>query len=115
MENRCIHFRTGALGQGSRTALPICGYFLQSVLADPAFAKYRGKFQKPNGIDVDMSMYECQYTSARRDTADVDSVKTVDALILVDENGNPIHQKTSPASVLDEKKEEGEDVTLDNL
>ena len=69
----------------------------------------------PNGIDVDMSMYECQYTSARRDTADVDSVKTVDALILVDENGNPIHQKTSPASVLDEKKEEGEDVTLDNL
>ena len=36
-------------------------------------------------------------------------------LILVDENGNPIHQKTSPASVLDEKKEEGEDVTLDNL
>ena len=114
-EYRCIHFRTGALGQGSRTALPICGYFLQSVLADPAFAKYRGKFQKPNGIDVDMSMYECQYTSARRDTADVDSVKTVDALILVDENGNPIHQKTSPASVLDEKKEEGEDVTLDNL
>ena len=31
------------------------------------------------------------------------------------ENGNPIHHKTSPASVLDEKKEEGEDVTLDNL
>ena len=23
-EYRCIHFRTGALGQGSRTALPIC-------------------------------------------------------------------------------------------
>ena len=38
-EYRCIHFRTGALGQGSRTALPICGYFLQSVLGDPAFAK----------------------------------------------------------------------------
>ena len=30
-EYRSIHFRTGALGQGSRTALPICGYFLQSV------------------------------------------------------------------------------------
>ena len=24
-EYRCIHFRTGALGQGSKTALPICG------------------------------------------------------------------------------------------
>ena len=34
-EYRSIHFRTGALGQGSRTALPICGYFLQSVLGDP--------------------------------------------------------------------------------
>ena len=88
---------------------------MQSVLADPAFEKYRGKFQKPNGIDVDMSMYECQYKSARRDTAAVDSVETVDALILIDENGNPIHHKVSPASVLDEKKEEGEEVTLDNL
>ena len=36
-EYRSIHFRTGALGQGSRTALPICGYFFESVLGDPAF------------------------------------------------------------------------------
>ena len=42
-EYRCIHFRTGALGQGSRTALPICGYFLQSVFKDPAFQQYHGK------------------------------------------------------------------------
>ena len=34
-EYRCIHFRTGELGQGNRTALPICGYFLKSVLDDP--------------------------------------------------------------------------------
>ncbi len=46
-EYRCIHFRTGALGQGSRTALPICGYFLKSVLADPHFKQYRTKFGKP--------------------------------------------------------------------
>ncbi|MDY3877069.1 MAG: transglycosylase domain-containing protein, partial [Prevotella sp.] len=46
-EYRSIHFRTGALGQGSRTALPICGYFLESVLSDPAFAQYRAKFDKP--------------------------------------------------------------------
>ena len=37
-EYRSIHFRTGALGQGSRTALPICGYFLQSVFRDPAIS-----------------------------------------------------------------------------
>ena len=40
-EYRSIHFRTGMLGQGNRTALPICGYFLGSVLNDPAFKQYR--------------------------------------------------------------------------
>ncbi len=51
-EYRCIHFRTGELGQGNRTALPICGYFLQSVLNDKNFPQYHAKFQKPNGIPV---------------------------------------------------------------
>ena len=114
-EYRCIHFRTGALGQGSRTALPICGYFLQSVLSDPKYAKYHGKFMRPNGIDVDLSMYECQYVSSRRDTTEVDSVDTVEALILLDENGNPINGEVKPAPVLDKSEDKGEEVTLDNL
>ncbi len=46
-EYRSIHFRTGELGQGSRTALPICGFFLQSLLRDPAFARYQRKFAPP--------------------------------------------------------------------
>ena len=44
-EYRQIHFRTGALGQGSKTALPICGRFLQLVLSDPLFQKYHQRFQ----------------------------------------------------------------------
>ncbi len=43
-EYRCIHFRTGELGQGSRTALPIFGYFINKVLLDPNFRHYRGRF-----------------------------------------------------------------------
>ena len=43
-EYRCIHFRTGALGQGSRTALPIFGYFMDKVLADKNFPQYHGKY-----------------------------------------------------------------------
>ncbi|MBR2154305.1 MAG: penicillin-binding protein [Bacteroidaceae bacterium] len=43
-EYRCIHFRTGQLGQGSRTALPIFGYFAGKALQDPHFMRYRGKF-----------------------------------------------------------------------
>lgn len=47
-EYRSIHFRTGELGQGSRTALPIFAYFMEKVLKDPEFAKYKGKFpEKP--------------------------------------------------------------------
>ena len=50
-EYRQIHFRTGALGQGSRTALPICAEFFRQVLSDPAFARYHGRFDRPAGID----------------------------------------------------------------
>lgn len=49
-EYRCIHFRTGELGQGNRTALPICGYFLKSVLADKNFPQYHAKFDKFEGL-----------------------------------------------------------------
>lgn len=45
-EYRCIHFRTSALGQGSRTALPVFGYFMDKVLADKNFPQYHGKYPK---------------------------------------------------------------------
>lgn len=72
-EYRCIHFRTGALGQGSRTALPICGYFLQSVMKDPAFRKYHARFSKPDDMDVEPYMYQCDYIE-HVDTLDTDTV-----------------------------------------
>ncbi|MDR3653028.1 MAG: transglycosylase domain-containing protein [Paludibacter sp.] len=43
-EQRCVHFRTGELGQGSRTALPVFGMFMEKVLKDESLSKYRGKF-----------------------------------------------------------------------
>ncbi len=57
-EYRSIHFRTGALGQGSRTALPIFGYFMQDVLNDQKFAKYKQKFKKPLE-EIPASCYNC--------------------------------------------------------
>lgn len=99
-EYRCIHFRTGALGQGSRTALPICGLFLESVLNDPAFAKYRVKFGKPKDADITSSMYNCQsyYTREKTDSSRSDSIHVEEEIVL-DENGAPIeHNKaTEPA------------------
>ena len=89
-EYRCIHFRTGALGQGSRTALPICGYFLQSIFKDPAFKQYHAKFDRPKDPDITSNMYNCQsyVPRVRKDTTKVDSLASEE--IILDENGNPI-------------------------
>lgn len=78
-EYRSIHFRTGALGQGSRTALPICGYFLNDVLQDDRFARYRVKFAPPKE-DIDPSSWNCSgyYVVP----ADTDSVAVTDSLSL---------------------------------
>ncbi len=116
-EYRCIHFRTGALGQGSRTALPICGYFLESVFDDPAFEKYHGKFDKPKEIDVSSSMYDCPFYRSHKDTLDEDSL--VDALEMrLDANGEPIKRELAPAAPIIQHSQEPEpqqQVTLKNL
>ena len=49
-EYRSIHFRTGRLGQGSKTALPIFGLFMHKVLSDPAFRKYLVRYQPKQDI-----------------------------------------------------------------
>lgn len=61
-EYRSIHFRTGELGQGSRTALPIFAYFMEKVLKDPAFAKYKGKF--PEKPLEDIGEIQVEYSDA---------------------------------------------------
>ena len=99
-EYRSIHFRTGALGQGSRTALPICGYFLQSVFRDPAFKQYHGKFGKPRDADITRDMYLCDsyYPRAKKDTTETDSTGE-EGIIILDGNGNPIRE-ISPGDLL---------------
>ncbi len=80
-EYRCIHFRTGQLGQGNRTALPICGYFLQSVLSDKQFQHYRTKFKTPDQLGLKGSDYECGgYFMAPSDSDSI-TVDTPDAIM----------------------------------
>ena len=107
-EYRCIHFRTGALGQGARTALPICGYFLQALFKDPAFKLYHGKFDKPHDSDITSDMYLCPsyYQAAKRDTTATDST-VVEEEVMLDEDGNPVNGNGAEAgeSVNKESKE----------
>ena len=100
-EYRCIHFRTGALGQGSRTALPICGYFLQSVLGDPNFKQYRGKFPNAKDESITPNMYNCSGVyrpKAKADTTVHDSAVYEEDVTLDDEfteGGNTEHHHNS--------------------
>ena len=94
-EYRSIHFRTGALGQGSRTALPICGYFYESVLGDPAFKHYHGKFTKAQDASIRPDMYSgCAYISSYNDSDSlaIDSLATLELEqdVELDNEGNPI-------------------------
>lgn len=125
-EYRSIHFRTGALGQGSRTALPICGYFLQAVFKDPAFKHYHGKFPPAKDDDITRDMYNCAsyYTPVRRDTTHSDSTIVSEGEVMLDENGNPIVQPAIPNEGESDKTEKKEgkrtrpterEVNLDDL
>ena len=95
-EYRSIHFRTGMLGQGNRTALPICGYFLGSVLNDPAFKQYRTKFPAPHNLDLQSAMYDCGgyfQAPADSDSIGVDSLAVGETeAIFLDEHGNPLQR-----------------------
>ncbi len=125
-EYRSIHFRTGALGQGSKTALPICGYFLHLVMGDPAYQKYHAKFQAPNDESITKDMYDCQpyYAPVRSDSSHMhrDSTMVTDEEIVLDENGNPVAVPTKEGNGKEksetgtEKKHKTEEtVSFDNL
>ncbi|MDD3875851.1 MAG: transglycosylase domain-containing protein [Bacteroidales bacterium] len=74
-EHRSIHFRSGQLGQGSRTALPIFGLFMEKVLADKTLKHYRGKFPtKPK--ETILLNYKC-HTYVPPDTTLVDSSQLI--------------------------------------
>ena len=107
-EYRCIHFRTGELGQGNRTALPICGYFLKSVLDDKNFQQYHAKFEKFDGLSP--NDYSCggyfkapsDSDSLAVDSLAVDGERTIE---VVDEMGNivsrPAEQNANKQSLPD--------------
>ena len=81
----CIHFRTGALGQGGKAALPIFGDFIKKVLNDKRFSKYKAKFPEPK--DLDPRLWSCgEYTETPDSTLTNEYENTDDS----NENTSPI-------------------------
>ena len=80
-----IHFRTGALGQGGKAALPIFGDFIKKVLNDKRFSKYKAKFPEPK--DLDPRLWSCgEYTETPDSTLTNEYENTDDS----NENTSPI-------------------------
>lgn len=74
-EYRAIHFRTGQLGQGNKTALPICGAFYEAVLGDPAFKDYHCKFAASKDPAIMADTYSCTgFFKAEIDSLSSDSL-----------------------------------------
>lgn len=55
-EERSVHFRTSAMGEGSKTALPIFGMFMEKVYADKSLNLKMGYFPKAT-VKINKSYY----------------------------------------------------------
>ena len=54
-EERSIHFRSTALGQGAATALPIWEAYMKKIYADPNTGIRKGLFEKPSRISTELN------------------------------------------------------------
>lgn len=90
-EYRSIHFRSGRLGQGSKTALPIFGIFMKKVLADPTLSPKYLKCYAPPQENIDPALYQARYVPPAEEpdslAADSLSLEDLDLMGIDEENG----------------------------
>ncbi len=84
-DERSIHFKTSDYGEGSKTALPIYGKFMERLYHDPKLGITYGRFPKPT-VKITKD-YNCPTPRQRNDTSRVDSTSMMpsDSLILESE------------------------------
>ncbi len=78
-DERPIHFKYWAMGQGARTAMPIWEKFMKEVYADPTLGYEKGAFDKPVkpiSIELDCEKYN-SFTQAA-DSIQLDIIKEED-------------------------------------
>lgn len=84
-DERSIHFKTSDYGEGSKTALPIYGKFMERLYHNPKLGITYGRFPKPT-VKITKD-YNCPTPRQRNDTSRVDSTSMMpsDSLILESE------------------------------
>jgi len=73
-DDRSVHFTTSESGEGSHTALPIFGRFMEKVYADPQSGYEPGPFPKP--WTKITKQYDCPSPHIRSDTTATDSLSS---------------------------------------
>lgn len=73
-EDRSIRFSTTDQGQGANTSLPIWGYFMKKVYADPKLKVSQGDFEKPDGFPDEF--INCR--NSKNDIIDISKIKFKD-------------------------------------
>ena len=82
-DERSVHFKTSQTGEGSRTALPIFGKFMEKVYKDASLGIKPGPFPKP-GVEITRE-YQCETVYSKRDTTAIDS-SFIDSLYIPSES-----------------------------
>jgi penicillin-binding protein 1A len=81
-DDRSVHFTTSETGEGSHTALPIFGAFMEKVYADPKSGYTYGPFPKP-WVKITKE-YVCPSPIIREDTTTTDSLTMpLDSAVIV--------------------------------
>jgi penicillin-binding protein 1A len=88
-DERSVHFKTSQTGEGSRTALPIFGKFMEKVYKDKSLGITQGPFPKP-GVKITRE-YQCETPRYSSDTTSIDSLLT-DSLYIPDEVSDTIER-----------------------
>jgi penicillin-binding protein 1A len=73
-DDRSVHFNSSESGEGSHTALPIFGRFMEKVYADTQLGFGPGPFPKP--WTPITKPYDCPSPHLKTDTLETDSLKT---------------------------------------
>lgn len=81
-DDRSVHFKTSETGEGSRTALPIFGKFMEKVYKDPSTGITEGPFPKPE-VPITRT-YNCPSPRISVDTLKTDSL-TLDSVVVPNE------------------------------
>lgn len=75
-DDRSVHFTTSETGEGSHTALPIFGRFMEKVYHDPKSGYTYGHFPKPWSKIT--KQYDCPTPRMSRDTLENDSLYLIE-------------------------------------